>query len=121
MTKNIIAIIVSAVLCLCLSVTAYAIDTPWLPIEPDGEKTETSSPAKENADTTDAEKDSERITDDSPSDTEGSIETDLKNSDVAAKELSVETGCGSMLGGYAVLACCLTALVCVIKPRKENK
>lgn len=121
MTKNILTVIVSMVLCICLSVAAYAIDTPWLTIGPDGADTETSSPAEENADTTDVEEDSGHTTDALPSDTEGSIETDRKNSDNAGEALSTKSGCGSILGGYAVLACCLTALVCAIRTRKENE
>ena len=108
-------------LCACFAISASAIDTPWLPIEPDGADTETSSPTEEKADTTDVEKDSGHTAEAFPSDTEDSIETDLRNSDTTEKELSKETGCGSVFWGYAVFACCLTASVCVIKMRKENE
>ena len=121
MKKRVLAITVILLLCACFSISASAIDTPWIPIEPDGVTTETSSPAEENADTTDVEEDSGHTAEALPSDTEDSIETDLRNSDTTEKELSKETGCGSTLWGYAVLAYCLTASVCVIKTRKENE
>ena len=121
MKKRVLAITVILILCAYFAVSVSAIDTPWLPIEPDGADTETSSPTEEKADTTDVEEDSGHTTEALPSDTEDSIETDLRNSDTTEKELSKETGCGSTLWGYAVLAYCLTASVCVIKTRKENE
>lgn len=126
MKKSFIAVSFAMLLCVCFSVVAFAIDTPWLPIEPDGAKTDTSSPDEQNSDTTDLNGDSAPITDAISSDTDTndtqvSTEAELKNSDTAEKELPKETGCGSTLLGYTVLACCLTALTCAIKTRKENE
>ena len=131
MKKRALAITVIWLLCACFAMSAFAIDTPWIPIKPDGSTTESSSPTHENSDTIDAENgggssadvknDEETETNAWPSDTEGSKETDPKHVDSTDQELSKKTGCGSVLGGYAVLACCLTASVCVVKMRKENE
>ena len=121
MKKRVLTITVILLLCACFAISASAIDTPWIPIEPDGDTTESSSPENEKTDTTDVVEDSGHTTDALPSDTEGSIETDPKYVDSTDQELSKETGCGSTLRGYAVLACCLTASVCAIRTRKENE
>ena len=121
MKKRVLAITVILILCAYFAVSVSAIDTPWLPIEPDGADTETSSPTEEKADTTDVEEGSGHTTDALLSDIEGSIETELNNFDDTDEELSKETGCGSTFGGYAVLACCLMASVCVVMARKDNE
>ena len=107
--KSILVTVSIILFCACFSISISAIDTPWLPIEPDEAKTETSSLIEENADNTDAKEDGGHTTDALASDSEGSIEADQENSN---NTLLTKIGCGSTLGGYAVMACCLTASVC---------
>ena len=121
MKKSILVISLMLLLCVCFAVSAFAIDTPWLPIKPDGGTTESSSPTNESTDTTDAKKDVETTsneknsdmtaTDVVPSETEGTTESELSSSDNATSELSTETGCGSTVGACAILMACLAASV----------
>ena len=129
--KSVLVISLILLVFVCFSMSISAINTPWIPIKPDGGTTESSSPTNEISDTTGAENaggsladvknDEETVGDALPSDTEVSIDTDLKISDATDEELMNKTGCRSMLGGYAVLASCLIALVCVSKSGKENE
>ena len=125
MKKYVTLMLTVVLVCGCFSVAVSAIDTPWLPIKPDSETTETLPPSQnEENNATDTDTDGSRETETSFPESETQSNTEAERNDFVESEGEAETnstGCGSALGGYAVLACCLTASVCVAKARKDNE
>ena len=122
MKKYIVLMLTVVFICGCLSVVVSAIDTPWLPIKPDSETTEALPPSQnQESNATDADTDGGRATDAMPSESESNAEAEGKLVDSEKSVVTNSSGCGSVLGGYAVLAGCLMASVCVVMARKDNE
>ena len=122
MKKYIVLMLTVVFICGCFSVVVSAIDTPWLPIKPDSETTEALPPSQnQESNATDADTDGGRATDAMPSESESNAEAEGNSVESENNAVTNSSGCGSVLGGYAVLACCLTASVCVVMARKDNE
>ena len=106
-----------------LSITASAIDTPWLPLKPDSTTT-TEEELKSDGETTDSSIES---TDDSINSEVNILE---EKNDTAAQPSDSEaipddengkSGCGSVIGTYTVLIALVSvAIVCIQKARKVS-
>ena len=102
-----------------LSVVASAIDTPWLPLKPDGGNTETSSPAEKESETdteadTETEADSDTDTEtETKSDTDSETETGLQEDMTDGAETTPVDAPRSDLGflKYVIGACALVAVI----------
>ena len=122
MKKYIVLMLTVVFICGCLSVVVSAIDTPWLPIKPDSETTEALPPSQnQESNATDADTDGGRATDAMLSESESNAEAEGNSVESEKSVVTNSSGCGSVLGGYAVLACCLMASVCVVMARKDNE
>ena len=134
MKKSIFALIAVIAFCVCFSVTALAIDTPWIPIEPDAKETQTSSPSQStNNDngnnTADTDNGAAENTVGADGQTtgqsagDGNASADGNNDGNASADGNTDggSGCGGVIEGYAILACGIAASACVIKSRKETE
>ena len=106
-----------------LSITVSAIDTPWLPLNPDSEIT-TDEEVETDAETADSSTESKEestipnvnILNETNDATNQTLDSQ-KNSN----EESKKTGCGSTIGMCTVLIVSVSvAMVCTQKARKEN-
>lgn len=106
-----------------LSITASAIDTPWLPLTPDSTTT-TEEELKSDGETTDS---SIGSTDDSINSEVNILEeknntaTQPSDSENTSDEENGKSGCGSVIGIYTVLIALVSvATVCTQKARKVS-
>ena len=130
MKKNIALLMAVLMLGVGFTVSAFALDTPWLPIKPDTEVTEAPSPSGSESD--EPSKETESATEATESgDEQGNGETTAAESDskvtqateneAAGNTSAEDKGCQSALSVGAVLTCGAVAAVCAIKSRKENE
>lgn len=106
-----------------LSVTISAIDTPWLPLTPDGEMT-TGKEEQTDAEKTDfltESKEESTILDGNIPDENNDDAVQPSDSEKTSDEEIEKTGCGSVIGMCTMLITSVCAvMVCVQKARKEN-
>ena len=119
MKKSAFVMIVALAICLCFSICASALDTPWIPIKPDTQATESVSPSVSESDITSNENGDHTDTSvEGVSDTDSGIEKNDTTAEATEKNAS---GCESALNESMGLVCILAVSVCVIRSRKENE
>lgn len=127
MKKIFLALILLTVLFSVFSASVSAIDTPWIPVNPDSRETESSTPSQEENKTDSEENIGDSATADTSKNSQSESVTATSTNAVADENSNTDasskhSGCESVVNGYVVvLACCSAISICIIKSRKGNE
>ena len=110
MKKNVTILVTVIAFCICFSVTAFAVSTPWLPIQPDAEQNPSNPSENENSNVNNNDNTADAEADGESRQTESATINEAPTESTASEE----QGCGSTLSTCAVIACSLAMSACVI-------